>query len=273
MTQTVETPSSPIPETPGGSERSRRGGGGRGRKAQPTTESQPKRAETVSPPQKDAAHKRDQLVVGAEPRAHLLPPEVLADRRAGVLRRRLGLGVVALVVVVALGILGASSAAVSAQSQLNEAQATTEALLKQELSFGKVRSAQNQVDLIKTAQQVGASTEIDWMKYLQEVQGTLPPGVTITGVNVDSSTPIELYAQPTASLQGPRVATVVFTAKSPLLPVVPSWLDALKTLPGYADALPGSVDLDTSSNLYTVTITMHVNEKAFANRFSPKSEK
>jgi hypothetical protein len=218
------------------------------------------------------APRHEGVVVGAEPRVHLLPPEVVADRKAAVLRSRLGLGVVAVVAVVALGILGASSMAASAQHDLATDQAATQGLLKQELTYAKVRTVQDQVDLIKTAQQVGASTEIAWMPYLDKVQQTLPPNVAITGVVVDSSTPIDLYPQSTASLQGPRVATIVFTAQSPSLPEVPSWLLNLKTLPGYADALPGSVNLD-QSGVYTVTITMHVDEKAFSDRFSQKAGK
>lgn len=220
----------------------------------------------------ERASRHDGILIGAEPRVHLLPPEVIADRKAAVLRGRLGLGVVAVVAVVALGILWASSTAVTAQHDLTTAQAATQGLLKQEMTYAKVRSVQDQVDLIKTAQAVGASTEIAWTPYLQKVQDTLPPNVAITGVLVDSSTPIELYPQSTASLQGPRVATVVFTAQSPSLPEVPSWLLALKTLPGYADALPGSVNLDPSG-VYTVTITMHVDEKAFSDRFSQKAGK
>ena len=273
MTQTAEETASPQPVP--GPERPGKSGAGRGKRGgeeKRVTGEKSKRGKTAPDEPKGGARKRDQLPVGGEPRAHLLPPEVLADRRAALLRRRLGFGIIALVVVVVLGILGASSAAVSAETQLAESQAATQSLLKQELGYVKVRAVQSQVDLIQTAQSVGASTEIDWKKYLQEVQSTLPGNVMITGVNIDSSTPIELYAQSTASLQGPRVATVVFTASSPTLPLVPSWLDALKTLPGYADALPGSVNLDSSTGSYTVNITMHINEKAFANRFSPKAK-
>jgi hypothetical protein len=254
-------------------EKARRTLSSRGQKGKQAPEDQPRSVRKVASTNKDASHKRDQLVIGGEPRAHLLPPEVFGDHRAAVLRRRLGFGIIVLVAVIALGTLGAGSAAISAQAKLSESEAATQSLLKQELRFVKVHAVQSQVDLVKTAQRVGASTEIDWMQYLQKVQATLPGNVAITGVNIDSSTPIELYAQPTASLQGPRVATIVFTARSSSLPLVPSWLDALKTLPGYADALPGSVNLDSSSGAYTVTITMHVNEKAFANRFSSKSEK
>ena len=251
MTQTAE------PDTSATAERSgRRAGDGRSR-----------------PAPEGRARRHEQLVLGATPRAHLLPPEVQADRRAAALHRRLVFAVLAVVAVVARGVLGAGAASTNAQAQLAGAQATTQSLLAQELKFVKVRAVQSQVDLIKTAQEVGASTEIDWKPYLQKVQGTLPAGVTIATVNIDSSTPIELYQQSSASLQGPRVATIVFTAKSPALPVVPSWLDALKTLPGYTDALPGSVALDSASGIYTVTITMHIDARAFSHRFAQKTGK
>ncbi len=90
--------------------------------------------------------------------------------------------------------------------------------------------------------------------------------------HVDSASPLALYAQSTAPLQGARVATISFAAKSPTLPEVPAWLNALATLPGFADATPGSVTLDATTNVYTVNITMHVNDAAFDNRFDPKEK-
>lgn len=274
MTQTAEKP-----------ETGRRAGRRSGREGKDLADGAGAPAETEAPlPAKgkqkakaapgptERSSRHDGILIGAEPRVHLLPPEVIADRKAAALRGRLGLGVVAVVAVVVLGILWATSTAATSQHDLSTEQATTQGLLKQQLTYAKVRTVQDQVDLIKTAQEVGDSTEIAWMPYLQKVQDTLPPNVAITGVVVDSSTPLDLFPQATASLQGPRVATIVFTAQSPSLPEVPSWLLALKTLPGYADSLPGSVTLE-QSGVYTVTITMHVDEKAFANRFSQKAGK
>lgn len=216
---------------------------------------------------------KDHLVLGGVPRAHLLPPEVHAERQSAAMRRRLGFGVLAVVAVVALAVVGAGAAATSAQAQLAGEQASTQSLLAQELKYVKVRQVQDRIHLIETAQKVGASTEIAWKPYLDRVQATLPGDAEITTVNIDSATPIELYPQATASLQGPRVATVVFTAKTHSLPAVSSWLDALKTLPGYADALPGSVERDDVSGDYTATITMHVNADAFSHRFAQNTGK
>lgn len=212
------------------------------------------------------------LTIGGEPRVDLLPPEVQKERKGKVTRRRLGLGVIGVLAIVVVGTGAATALAFQARTQLLAEQEGTADLLAQQTKYIEVRKVQDRVDFVKVAQQVGASTEIDWKKYLDDVQATLPAGVTIDTVNIDSATPLAVYTQPTAPLQGARVATVSFTAKSATLPDVPTWLNALATLPGFADALPGSVTLDEATGAYTVSITMHINDAAFAQRFIVKGK-
>lgn len=212
----------------------------------------------------------DDLIIGGEPRVDLLPPEVLMHRKAKATRRGLGIGVVGLLVIVLAGTGGALVFSDRAQAELAAEQSKTADLLAEQTQYSEVRTAQAQVDLVKAAERVGVSTEIDWKAYLQGVQATLPTSVLIKSVTVDSATPILLYEQSTAPLQGARVATVSFTATSAALPDVPTWLDGLATLPGFADALPGLVTLEETTGLYTVDITMHVNDAAFAERFAAK---
>lgn len=214
--------------------------------------------------------KEEALVIGAEPRVDLLPPEVLRRRAAKATRRRLGVGVVASVVVVALAVGGCFALSVQAQVQLLEAQARTSEIIAEQGDYVEVTKVKFHLDLATAAQQVGASTEIAWKDYLTQVQATLPASVTIDTVTIDSATPVAVYGQPTAPLQGSRMATVSFSAQSAVLPDVPTWLRALATLPGYADALPGSVNLDETTGVYTASITMHVNSDAFSKRFMPE---
>ncbi|SEM89000.1 MULTISPECIES: hypothetical protein [Cryobacterium] len=216
--------------------------------------------------------KDDELVIGGDQRLDLLPPEVRAERRAQRQRRRLSLGVVGVAVVMGLLVGSATALSLTAQADLASEQARTETLLTDQAGYFAVRALQNQVTLTEAAQRVGASTEIDWKEYLGAVQGTLPRSVAISSVQVDSATPLAAYGQATAPLQGLRVATVSFTATSTLLPDIPAWLSALGRLDGFADALPGSVSLDQTTGIYTVTITMHVNDLAFAHRFDPTKD-
>ena len=214
----------------------------------------------------------DELILGGEPRVDLLPPEVFKRRQAKAVRRGLGIGTVGLLAIVLAGTGAATYVAGQAQAQLLAAQSTTTDLLAEQTKYAEIRTAQSQVDLVKAAQQVGVSTEIDWETYLLAVQGTLPASVVIESVIVDSASPILLYPQPTVPLQGARVATVDFTASSTVLPDVPAWLNGLTTLPGFADALPGSVTLDETTGVYAVAIKMHVNEAAYAERFASKED-
>ncbi|MFP3466302.1 hypothetical protein [Leifsonia sp. SIMBA_070] len=212
------------------------------------------------------------LEVGAEARASLMPPEILADRKAKGVRRSLVWGVLGVVAFTVVAVGGTAALGLQAQASLADAQAQTGLLLAQQHQYLEVRKVQDQVTLTQAAQQVGASTEIDWKAYLQKVQATLPSDVSMTSVSVDSATPLAAYEQPTAPLQGSRVATLTFEASSPVLPVVPVWLKSLETLPGFADATPGSVSLDETTKLYTVSITMHINQAAFDKRFDPKEK-
>lgn len=211
--------------------------------------------------------KTPSLVIGGESRVDLLPQELKVKRKGKVVRRRLGF----LVILVAVVVVGASALvraqAVQARADLSIEQANAQSILLQQRKYGEVQKIQKQVDAIEAAQQVGTSTEINWKNYLISVQATLPPNVTLDSVNIDSATPFANYAQASAPLQGERIATLSFTAVSSTLPQVPQWLIALATLPGYADANPGSVNR-TEAGTYSVNITMHINQAAFTNRFA-----
>lgn len=212
-----------------------------------------------------SSSKDSSITVGGAPRVDLLPPEVRAERRTAALVRRAWAGVVVVGVVVGIGTGAAFLERMKSEDALMVAQGETQALLMEQTKYTEVRATQNQVGLIGAAQKVGGSTDIDWPGYLAKVQATLPIGVTITSVSLDQASPLVQYAQATAPLQGSRVATLTFQATSPTLPSVPDWLNGLATLPGYADAQPGTVTLE--DDVYKADITMHITADAFTSRF------
>ncbi len=209
--------------------------------------------------------------LGGEPRVSLLPAEVHDFHRARLVRRRLvGFFIVA-VIVVAAGVAGAFVLSTAAQAARDAAQAETLALVTQEAEYAELRKVQSGIALVEAGQLVGASTEIDWKTYLENLQETLPDGVVITSVGIDTASPFADYAQSGVPLEGSRVATVTFAANSPSLPSIPVWLDGLATLTGFADATPGSL-AQQSDGSYVVNITMHINSDAFALRFAEETE-
>ena len=208
-----------------------------------------------------------ELILGGEPRVSLLPPEVAAEARGRTLRRGLVLATGGVMVIVAVGVVAAVWNSAQSIVRLADAQSVSAELLSEQQTYISVREVQGHVDLARAAREVGSATEIDWKAYLLDVRSLLPADVTIDGVDISSSSPLELYPQATSPLQPSRVATLDLTLSSPGLPAVPEWLDALATLPGFADASPGSIALGENGS-YKVGVKLHVNEKAYSGRFS-----
>ena len=209
--------------------------------------------------------------VGGAPRVDLMPPEIRLRRAQLRTRRSLRLALFGVFVVVVVACGGTWAFNGLAQTALLETGNQQQALITEQAKYSDVTVVNGSISLIKAGQIVGDSTEIDWQTYLTKLQATLPVGVALTTVTVDSATPLKPYAQTATPLQGGRIATLEFTASSVSLPSIPVWLDGLKTLPGFVDATPGSVTLGDAG--YTADVSMHINADALANRFAPKSAK
>lgn len=212
-----------------------------------------------------------ELVLSGEPRVNLLPREVSDDAAMRALRRTLIVVTSGVLVIVAVGIGAAFWYAAGSTLRLASAQSDSTQLLQEQSEFVSVRQVQADVDTALAARAVAGFTDIDWKAYLVAVHALLPQDVAITGVSLAASTPLSPFEQSEAPLQGPRVATATVTLSSPTLPPVPAWLQSMTTLPGFVDAIPGSIQL-TESGSYTVTLTVHVNGGAFTNRFSQAAD-
>ena len=211
------------------------------------------------------------LTIGGQPRANLLPPEIILKRKQLKTRRALRAGVLLVALGVAAGCVAIFGVASVAQVQLGISQQTQQALVAEQGQFGEVREVQETIATIIAGQEVGASTEIAWRDYLVLLQQTLPEGVVLNTVTIDSGTPMTAFSQSDAPLQGTRVAALTFTATTSTLPSIPDWLRAMVTLPGFVDAIPGSVS--RAGDAYLTTVLLHIDSGAFSLRYDPDAPK
>lgn len=208
------------------------------------------------------------LVVGGQPRANLLPPEIILKRKQLKTRRALRAGVLLVAVVTAAACAATFGVASVAQVQASAAQENLTRLIAEQGTYKEVRDVQDTIATITAGQLVGSSTEIAWQDYLTRLQGTLPEGVRLQNVSIASGTPMSAFGQSDGPLQGARVAELTFTATSSTLPTIPDWLRSMSLLPGFVDATPGSVKQD--NGIYTAEVLMHINSDAFSMRFDPE---
>jgi Tfp pilus assembly protein PilN len=212
------------------------------------------------------------LILGGVPRADLLPQEVRNQQRGKALVRKLIVGLVILAVLVAGGIGFATVRSMTAGVLLTAERARTDALLAEQLTYAEARSVNNAITLAVTAREVGMATEIDWEAYLAEIDATIPAGISLTSIRVDSISPAEALVVPEAPLQGESVATISIEATSQSVPEVETWLDQMETLTGFAGIAP-PVQIDGNEQAgFVVTIQVQVNKDAFLNRFAEETE-
>ncbi|WP_157887482.1 hypothetical protein [Frondihabitans sp. PAMC 28766] len=210
--------------------------------------------------------RRGFIAIGGQPRVDLLPLEVRAERKAGLVVRRAWLGVAAAVVLMGI-VTGASTLyANNATTSLASTQAETTALTTQQSKYSAVKTTQSEVGLIQAAQSVGGSTDVDWAGYLEKVALTVPTGVSVTSLSVSSTSPVLALAQPMSPLQGQRVATLSFEITATSLPAITTWLNTLPTLKGYVDASASSASSESGG--YTASVTLHINQKVFTNTYT-----
>lgn len=213
------------------------------------------------------------LVVGGAPRVDLLPSEVHASRRQRGTVRRAWAGVIVVAVAVALVAGWATTGRMSAEQELEAAQNETASLAQQQGQYRDVRATESGTALLEAAQAVGGSPEVAWSATLESVRSKLPAGVQITGVTADSATATDAYAQSEDPLQGQRIATLTFDAKSTALPSVPDWLTAVGGVTGFVDANVNSVARSDDGSGYAVNMTIHLDEKAFDGKYLPADAK
>jgi hypothetical protein len=252
MTTTVKPPRAASPKPKGGPRTPRSSGGG---------------ALVLS----RGSEQIEGLVLGGEPRVHLIPPTVLARKKGKDLRRRLGLGIVGVIVLVAAGLGLATLSTAGSQNSLLAAQQQTTSILQEQAKYGDVLKVKADAASIQASQKTATAQEILWAPFYKSFEATVPSGGVITALSVSLDNPLGKNSASTgassssAPLQGAHVATIQGTLTMPQGSIA-GWLDSLPALTGFVDVTPSSIT--GAGTNYTVSITMHINSAAFANRFT-----
>jgi hypothetical protein len=219
--------------------------------------------ETAAPAKRGLSlelRKRPEFIVGGLPTVSLLPRELKAAARGRSLRRMFIGGVVVAIIVAGGATAAATALAGSAQARLDASNATTQGLVAQLGKFRDVQALQQSILLGTAAVQVASSTEIDWQAQIDAIEGDMPSGWAVTGIQADSASPITDYAQGTSPLDQPRAASMQMSITTNDITTVGPWLHKLRTITAYADATAAIISDESSG--YTIQLTLHLSPKA-----------
>jgi Tfp pilus assembly protein PilN len=190
-------------------------------------------------------------------RANLLPPEIADKRRLRLLKRRSGLGLALLVVVLLVWYVFVVLQTTTTRSDLSSAQHKGRSLLSQEQQYGPVVSAQTQSAAIRTELAQLMVGDVDWTAMLKSLQSGAPSGVKITTVTAS----MQQSASSTVSGLGVLnqtgqlpVGTLTIGGTAPDKNSVAAFVDRLTKIRGLAAPFPASVNGDKG----TVTFSANV---------------
>jgi hypothetical protein len=205
------------------------------------------------------------VVIGGEPRVHLLPSDVSDRKKSKGLKRKVAIGLIVVVALVAIGYGAATVSLAASQSQLQTAQTATSQLVSQQAKYNQVTKIKTDISSIQAAQKTGTTQEILWKNFTVALEGTLPAGATITALQANIDAPFAASNTAAVPLVGTHMATVQATVSMDESTIAP-WLTTLSKLKGYVASTPDSVKSSAGSQ-YTVVVTIYLDSKALANRF------
>jgi len=213
-------------------------------------------------------------VLGASPRASLLPPEIRVRAHLKTLSR-LMVAAVAAIAVLAVAATGITTVLASAAAgELDRSRAQTAALLAEQATYSEASDLETEVAVVTAAQAFAASTEVAWSHYLDLAGVTLPASMRIEDVTASAAAPWQVSAAPTGPLRGLAVATFQLTVSSSSEGDITGWARSLSALPGFADSsidgLSFIADVPEGENNYSSTITLNLDASARTGRFAPE---
>lgn len=211
-------------------------------------------------------------ISGTLPQVNLLPPEVRAARGLRTTKRWLliGLGVTA---VVAVGIYGlALLDRGAASSELTQAQDRTSTLQAEQSKYAEVPMVLGALGTAQSARQLGMATDIDIKAYTDGITAVLPANVSIEDLSFTVATATTPPAGTVPVGQGPSVGQVSFTGRSSTVPDTAAWVDALNSVPGFANAWVSAVTIgeDETGIFYQVMSSVQLTAGALSHSYDPK---
>ena len=211
------------------------------------------------------------------PRVNLLPPEIEQQRQFKKVQLGLGLGVVAALGVVGALVLAAGAQVNDAKDELDTQTARNTTLQADAAKYADVPAVYAQVDAAKAQLSQAMSKEIRWSRFLNDLSVVTPGKVWLTNVKVaETVDPTALAVAPGTT--GPawgttNIGTITFEGKGYTHNDVASWLKALASEKGVADAYftKSTQELIGSENSVTFNSQAVITEDLLSGRFTDKA--
>ncbi|HEY0217383.1 MAG TPA: hypothetical protein VGC57_13425 [Cellulomonas sp.] len=198
----------------------------------------------------------------------LLPPSVRQRRALQALRGRLGVGLVLVVLVIALGYVAAIMSSANASAQADAAEDERVEIQAQAATYSDAAQVRSEIASVQSAVATVMGTEVLWADRMRSLEGALSgaPLSAFGGSLVDGTDTVD-----TPFTVAGAVAASDITMTTTTLPDLAALLDALAAVPGVASVTFTSSSAD-EEGVYTTTGTVVFGLDALSGRYGDSAE-
>jgi Tfp pilus assembly protein PilN len=209
--------------------------------------------------------------------ADLMPDDVLAGRRGRAMKRRVLIGLAAVVLLLTAGYAFSWVQTHNAGSDLSAAQARAAALTRRQTDFTPLVKAQADSAQIQQTLAKLMAGDLQWSKLLESIRGTAGRGVDITSTNGTVTTPGSSAGNTGPAAAGisvlnqtgeVQIGSLTITGTASDKNAVAAFVDRLSRVPGLAAAFPASVA--TATGKLTFSVNVILTSKALGGRYAVK---
>ena len=208
-------------------------------------------------------------------RANLLPDEVIASRRLAVLKRRIALGLVALLGLLVLGYAFSWWQTSGARGDLSSAQRQTAQLQAKQQAFTPLLTTQQQVQTVQTALRQLMVGDVQWTQLLHALDSAAVPlrvtigsvQATMTAGAANANSPGQVGTGILNQTGDRSVGSLALTGTAPDQTAVAGFVDNLGKLPGLAAPFPANVSTQGAGALQ-YSINVLITTKALGGRYA-----
>jgi Tfp pilus assembly protein PilN len=187
------------------------------------------------------------------PKVNLLPIEILESRRF----RRTQLMLAGVVVLVALlagaGTYLAQRSVADANDDLIASQARVTQLQTEQAKFATVPQVIAEVDAATAARTSAMGSDVLWYRYLSDVDGALPAGVTLSAVTFVVNTNATAAGALANPLSSAGVGAITMSGSAGQYDQVATWLEAITKITGFSSPMLSSAAKDDGTVSFSLS--------------------
>ncbi|MDO9377439.1 MAG: hypothetical protein Q7T56_01220 [Nocardioidaceae bacterium] len=204
--------------------------------------------------------------------ADLTPPEVIEGRQVRAIRKRLVVGLAAIVLVCVAGFAFATLQATTAEDSLASTQAATDELMAAQGQYDDVVKVQADTRAVDAQVAQLMATDVDVATLVTELRGTLPGTMSLTALNVtltsatDAAAPPVAATDPAAEPGSTPIGTVTLTGSAQQLSDLAGYATDLAGIDGVANVLPAS-NAKGEAGATTWTVTLGITDALHTHRY------